>query len=884
MNLPPASLFISSNQRPVARVDGASRPDSKSSIFGIGSLSSLAQVSLPSSFGVGVRTPSISSFVSLADRPVYRDGQPSSATTQVMSLSAGAFRMAPFLDASASICPSKSNPIQDLNASPEKCGLSSSPIADDSPPSFVHGRFPSVVNLFCSSLTTQKVKYLRPLCVVRSIFQCLGNLEAEFDKFDHSKRVAQKRKMVSQDSQLNRPKRLCCSPVVKGEAPGETERFPESFVAAVTTAVESFFSRFVSCAGSCSEPTAAQVETRLASLLNHESCPSTPSQHSLDQHIDFLFHSNYLKQDSKVPINALFVTKFQEVCVGAQPDESFVSDSFSDMEDDEPTDPSSTRALNSSQKRKLREIVLLRVLDELDFLQDAHNACERKTPQDKFLFRLIIVLLFVLVCRCNWAFDILDRPENRKHRNWAMTVFFQAILKPTGHTYLACSQSILLSKMALARLDSQHKKIPREVVEAVLRPALMQFCDMDKLNMRLVTGLHSIVQLFPFLFKEVFGKKILDTLEFFAANDRIQRDERAQCLVTRLLDFFRLFATTGAFSCESWLERISSLVVKLEQRFPDSSPTSPSSCEGFRSPLCCLLCLYPAPSVDLILRVSGDPNPLRVAMFKSILRCKHAGSLSLEFNRRTKSLLSAHFSLSTLARRQASPDVEIVVGLNRVVFPANRIVLASACPFFDRLLAKFPNCQVELVDVEPRSFEVVLKFLYSELQSLSECPFELVCSAFSLADQFCLDQLKTLCEDHLCRHVNRDRIEVLLELALRHSSSSDSGDANLALGCCGSKGGERLLRACQSFILSNLGNLVDVIDIDDELNLQLLASDADRQELLDSLFESSSQASDPMATSDSELKVSPESVRLPSPVMGPASLPPLHLPPSLFQA
>eukprot|EP00300_Choanocystis_sp_HF-7_P021770 c20867_g1_i1.p1 GENE.c20867_g1_i1~~c20867_g1_i1.p1 ORF type:complete len:827 (+),score=144.96 c20867_g1_i1:130-2610(+) len=817
MNLPPATLFLS-NQRPAARVD-STRPDSKSNILGFGSLSSLAQVSTTLS-SVAVRTPSISSFVSLGDRPVYRDVPPSIATSQALRTPLG-FRGAPLASKSPILCDLS----KDFSASPAKCSL---PLDSPSLP----GQFSPVLNLYTSSLTAHKAQYLRPLCVVRSIFQTLANLDQEFSRFDPhpSLLVTPKRKLTLQDSQASHPKRVCSSLVAKAGVKPEEDLFPESFVCSVTVAVDSFFSRFTSCAGSYCEPNAMQVETRLASLLHHDAS-SASCQISLDQRIEYLFNSNHLRLESKLPSNAHFVAKFQRVQVAAEPaTEPHACDYFSDMEDDQTDSSQFPNALTSTQKRKLREVVLFRLLDELDFLQDAHNGTEQKTPQDKFLCRLVVVLLFVIVCRCNWAFEVLDRAENRKYRNWILTVLFQAIVKPKGHTSLDCSQTILLSKMALARLDCNHKKIPREVVEVVLRPALMQFCDLNRLDGQLVSSLHSIVQLCPFLFKEVFGKKVLDTLEFFATNSRAQFTPCTHCLVTRLLDFFRLFASTGAFSCEAWLDRISVLVVKLEQRFPHPSSTVSASCEGFRSPLCRLLCLYPTHSVDLILRASGDSDLLRVEMFKSILRCKHAGPLVLEFNRRSLRLMSNHSSLLKVPRWHV-PDVQLVVGENRVVFQAHRIVLASASPCFE-LLLQSPTSHVglELVHVQPPPFELVLRFVYSELTCLSDCSFEVVCSAFSLADQFALPDLKTLCEDYLCQHINRDRIAVLLDLALRCSLPLSKKDCQSLLSCCGSKGGERLLRACQSYMLCNLGNLLEMIDVDDDLSMQLLASELEDQE------------------------------------------------------
>lgn len=303
MNLPPASLFVSSNARPVARVDNTSRSESGPTFFGFRSLSSLAQVSFPS-YNVPVRSPSVSSFVSMGDRPVYRDGQPSSASSEASFPSFGAFRMAPFGDSHSKFGVSKS-----LSAglpSPKYAPSMPSIVPQSSPP-YVPGLLSN--NFSNSSLMTPKAKYLRPLCVARSIFQCFVALEEEHGKFDDSLcfRTNYKRKLES--SQENHcSKRSCSSPLCS--SPGaklpdsDDVKVLESFVASTTAAVESFFSRFIACAGSCCDATPSLVETRLASLLNHESSPSSPSRHSLDQHIEQLFNANYLTRDSKVPNNA----------------------------------------------------------------------------------------------------------------------------------------------------------------------------------------------------------------------------------------------------------------------------------------------------------------------------------------------------------------------------------------------------------------------------------------------------------------------------------------------------------------------------------------------------------------------------------------------------
>jgi hypothetical protein len=525
---------------------------------------------------------------------------------------------------------------------------------------------------------------------------------------------------------------------------------------------------------------------------------------------------------------------------------------YSHQDDEDTEDVNMDDAARKSQVKLLVEDrFTLQLLDELHILIDSLHArlTDPKTPgsekhKESCMFKLLVTVLFATICRRPSSLSLLDRPENRRYRNWVMSAFFRCVLRPV--TTGPDAEIITLSKVGLARLDAKQKKIPRDVVDSVLRPALVQFCDIQKLDMPLIVGLHSVVELFPTLFKEVFGKRILETLRRFLDVDSISSKlsvpvEHAPKMITHMLDFFRLFAATQAFSCEQWIENLCVLVLELEAKWnilpPQIAPCTcttacqgscAGTCEGFRAPLCRLLAYYPTRAIGVIMEKSQSCSH-HAELFSSILRCRHATGLMLEMQRQSSMFFcSANPASNSYVFDDTFSDVKFVVGPSREVIRAHRVVLATRssyfCNMFTNGMTETSNGIVELPDVDMQSVRLLLMFIYNPCLNLgNQSPLDLM-GVFALADRFVVDHLLRLCEHHLSSKVTWEIFFDLISIASQYMFPENTEK----FGClspqhCGPFG-ESLLRACQIFLVSNLGSLGESIDLEHPWVSKMLCS------------------------------------------------------------
>ncbi|KAL6651419.1 hypothetical protein ACP70R_010344 [Stipagrostis hirtigluma subsp. patula] len=109
------------------------------------------------------------------------------------------------------------------------------------------------------------------------------------------------------------------------------------------------------------------------------------------------------------------------------------------------------------------------------------------------------------------------------------------------------------------------------------------------------------------------------------------------------------------------------------------------------------------------------------------------------------------------------------------VFRAHRLLLAARSPVFDAELfgpmaEKDAQRVIEIVDVEPAIFEMLLHFIYTE--SLPGC-FEGYSTATTqhllvAADRYGLDRLKLMCAEKLCKSMDVSSVMSTLALADQH--------------------------------------------------------------------------------------------------------------------
>eukprot|EP00299_Pterocystis_sp_00344_P011240 c5205_g1_i1.p1 GENE.c5205_g1_i1~~c5205_g1_i1.p1 ORF type:complete len:800 (-),score=102.15 c5205_g1_i1:25-2424(-) len=480
-----------------------------------------------------------------------------------------------------------------------------------------------------------------------------------------------------------------------------------------------------------------------------------------------------------------------------------------------------SRSFDGSQKegKVVQGVVVYTLVQELRFCLDTLHSQLTSTalkPESVILYRLVLSFLYSLTCQKPNLLQLVERNDFKRLRNWLMSTYFKAILQPVAHP--VWRDVLVMSKIALARLDSKQRKIPRDVVEQLLRPALIQFCEVSTLNMGSIVGLHSIVEMFPTLFKEVFGQKILEVLDCFLDQDSIRRtfshlpDPLICKMITWLLDFFRLFSSTQAFSCEQWVGILCKLVVKLEKSWiphiltMDNTNTGNSEVQGccyFRAPLCRFLTLNPDSAVSFMMGNSTDQ--CLAPLFASVLKCRQAVPLELSFRQRTATFTSS----SALALSSTFSDVQLITASGDGVL-SHRVVLSSRSQYFRNLfgcgMAESHQPVVVLSDIDTNTLRLLVQFLYDPCVDLSRLSSDSILDLLVAADRFVIDDLVRLCEYHISSRVCPTNCLTWID---RITSNMSVNDTNKLLDpfLCGSGVGECVLKTCQSVALSNLGML-----------------------------------------------------------------------------
>ncbi|CAL5025009.1 unnamed protein product [Urochloa decumbens] len=130
-----------------------------------------------------------------------------------------------------------------------------------------------------------------------------------------------------------------------------------------------------------------------------------------------------------------------------------------------------------------------------------------------------------------------------------------------------------------------------------------------------------------------------------------------------------------------------------------------------------------------------------------------------------------------LLRNKEHADVEFRVG--EETFAAHRLLLEARSPVFKAKLLG-PNKErkttvvVQINDMEPRVFEAMLSFIYTDTWPKMESKEECVMSQrlFVAADQYGLQRLKLMCEYRLCNLIDASSVAEILLLAEKHQCAA----------------------------------------------------------------------------------------------------------------
>ncbi|CAI9091560.1 OLC1v1026623C1 [Oldenlandia corymbosa var. corymbosa] len=183
--------------------------------------------------------------------------------------------------------------------------------------------------------------------------------------------------------------------------------------------------------------------------------------------------------------------------------------------------------------------------------------------------------------------------------------------------------------------------------------------------------------------------------------------------------------------------------------------------------------------------------------------------------------------LKNLLESEMGCDIKFQVGDE--TFKAHKLILAARSPVFRAQffgLIGDPNVdKVDVEDIEPSIFKVMLQYIYSDsLPDLHEITGSTsICTStimmqhlLAAADRYGLERLKQLCEARLCEDINADTVATTLSLAeLHHSAQLKAMCLKFAATNLGavmqSDGFKQLEESCPS-LLSELLETIALVD------------------------------------------------------------------------
>ncbi|CAN6305180.1 unnamed protein product [Urochloa humidicola] len=133
-----------------------------------------------------------------------------------------------------------------------------------------------------------------------------------------------------------------------------------------------------------------------------------------------------------------------------------------------------------------------------------------------------------------------------------------------------------------------------------------------------------------------------------------------------------------------------------------------------------------------------------------------------------------HRHFGNLLSSKESTDVKFRVG--RKTFSAHRLVLSTRSPVFKAQLygpMKERNSSnvIHINDMEANVFDALLTFMYTDnLPEMKEQDESAMLQHLLVAaDRYNLERLKVICQDKLCKHIDKDSAATILALAEQHN-------------------------------------------------------------------------------------------------------------------
>ncbi|KAL5037675.1 transcription-associated protein 1 [Batrachochytrium dendrobatidis] len=279
---------------------------------------------------------------------------------------------------------------------------------------------------------------------------------------------------------------------------------------------------------------------------------------------------------------------------------------------------------------------LLRLLHEALALADAEDqALVSKASQFKnavSLNNLRVVCIRLLSA----AMACADFASPRHHliRPRIISVFFKSLYSKSNDVVEAANKG-------LQQVVAQQHKLPKDLLQAGLRPILVNLADHKRLTVSGLEGLAKLLELLTNYFKVEIGKKLLDHLRLWAEPKVLEEisgrpigDVEEIKVIVAILDIFHRLPSSASI----FMDDIIKNVLFLEQRV-HRSISSP-----FRKPLIRYLNKYPTEATTYFLQKISLPR--ETALFLGMLASEESTQLRAAVSSAKEYLLTKVFDLN----------------------------------------------------------------------------------------------------------------------------------------------------------------------------------------------------------------------------------------------
>ncbi|QSL64955.1 hypothetical protein MERGE_002259 [Pneumocystis wakefieldiae] len=207
---------------------------------------------------------------------------------------------------------------------------------------------------------------------------------------------------------------------------------------------------------------------------------------------------------------------------------------------------------------------LIRLLHEALALADAEDEAlvtASKTSQYKNASALInLRIVCIKILSIAISFPEFSTPAQTQTRGRIISVFFKSL-------YSKSIEIVDVANKGLKQVLSQNHKLPKDQLQAGLRPILMNLSDHKRLTVAGLEGLARLLELLTSYFKVEIGKKLLDHLRVWADPSLLQmisgsplEEQHCITIISAILNIFHLLPP----SANTFLEELVTIVMDLE--------------------------------------------------------------------------------------------------------------------------------------------------------------------------------------------------------------------------------------------------------------------------------------------------------------------------------